>query len=91
MMWFKQRNELGKEVEKWMADNNAANTPLATISYLVIKGWLKERPIECKDCIHCKEIEASTDDVSYRCAVWGSATISDGYCHLGHRRERREE
>ena len=77
MMWFKQRNELGKEVEKWMAENHAANVPLTTISYLVIKGWLKERPIECKNCIYCQD---------GWCAVWKAETIPFGYCYKGEGR-----
>jgi len=79
MMWFKQRNELGKEVEKWMAENNAANVPLTTISYLVIKGWLKDRPIECKNCIHYQ-------DWGW-CKAWERETIPFGYCHEGEGRE----
>lgn len=78
MMWFKQRNELGKEVEKWMAENHAANTPLTTISYLVIKGWLKDRPIECENCI-CYQ------DGGW-CEAWEAGTAPDGWCHKGEGR-----
>lgn len=84
MMWFKQRNKLGKEVEKWMAENNAANVPLTTITYLVIKGWLKDRPIECKNCIHYQEGTPELD--GGWCEAWGAVTAPNGWCHEGEGR-----
>ena len=82
MMWFKQRNELGKEVEKWMEENHAANTPLTTITYLVAKGWLKDQPIKCEKCIHFHPDSGGNLDYDY-CHAWERITIPGGYCHKG--------
>ena len=87
MMWFKQRNELGKEVEKWMEENHAANTPLTTITYLVAKGWLKDRPIKCEKCVHFHYLSITTKPDGAWCRAWGGETSPNGYCHRGEGRE----
>lgn len=42
MMFFKERNELAKEAEKWIEENGAENSALSVISFLSAMGRLKE-------------------------------------------------
>ena len=42
MMFFKERNELAEQAEKWIEKNGVENSALSVISYLSSVGRLKE-------------------------------------------------
>lgn len=54
----------------------------------------QETIIHCVECTHCFKCKRSR--TGYACEVWGyddfaSATVLEGFCHKGKRKEQRNE
>lgn len=71
-MIFSKRIQLAKEFEEWADENNVMKDVLGVITYLQIRGLLKEDSLIKDVCLKCRYYTNKDSDNAYKCCVKGT-------------------